>query len=74
MPIVTQCTAPGCKTLTMGAVCVEHEARVTRVFVRGRPWSPAGASKSINSTMAYSPMLLNARKGWAQREAARVLR
>jgi hypothetical protein len=73
MPIVTQCTAPGCKTLTMGAFCVEHEARVTRVFVRGRPWTPA-ASKPFSSTLTFSPMVLNARKGWAQREAARALR
>jgi hypothetical protein len=73
MPIVTQCTAPGCKTLTMGPFCVDHEARVTRVFVRGRPWSPA-ASQSIQSTLTFSPMLLNARRAWAQREAARVLR
>jgi hypothetical protein len=73
MPIVTQCTAPGCKTLTMGAFCMEHEARVTRVFVRGRPWS-AAPSTSIHSTLTFSPMLLNARRGWAQREAARALR
>jgi hypothetical protein len=25
MPIVTQCTAPGCETLTMGPLCVDHE-------------------------------------------------
>jgi hypothetical protein len=74
MPIVTQCTAPGCKTLTMGAFCVEHEARVTRVFVRGRPWSPAAASTSRQSTMTFPPMMLNARKAWAQREAARAHR
>jgi hypothetical protein len=37
MPIVTQCTAPGCETLTMGPLCVEHDVPVTRVFVRGRP-------------------------------------
>ncbi len=69
MSIVTKCTAPGCKTLTMGPFCVEHEVRVTRVFVRGRPWSPAAAS-----TMTFSPLVPNARKAWAQREAARALR
>jgi hypothetical protein len=74
MPIVSQCTAPGCKTLTMGPFCVDHEARVTRVFVRGRPWSPAAASQSIQSAMTFSPLMLTARRGWAQREAARVLR
>ena len=25
MPIVTKCTAPGCETLTMGPLCVDHE-------------------------------------------------
>jgi hypothetical protein len=25
MPIVTQCEAPGCETLTMGPYCIEHE-------------------------------------------------
>ena len=25
MPIVTKCTAPGCETLTMGPLCLEHE-------------------------------------------------
>jgi hypothetical protein len=37
MPIVGQCQAPGCETLTMGPLCVEHERVPTRVFVRGRP-------------------------------------
>ena len=74
MSIVKQCTAPGCKTLTMGPFCVEHDVRVTRVFVRGRPWSPGAASQSLQSTMTFSPMVLNARKAWAQREAARALR
>jgi hypothetical protein len=38
MPIVTQCTAPGCETLTMGPLCVDHDAHVERLFVRGRPF------------------------------------
>jgi hypothetical protein len=38
MPIVMRCTAPGCETLTMGPLCVEHDVPVTRVFVRGRPF------------------------------------
>ena len=37
MPIVTQCSAPGCETLTMGPLCIEHEQHAERVFVRGRP-------------------------------------
>jgi hypothetical protein len=38
MSMVTKCTAPGCETLTMGLLCVEHEELTTRVFVRGRPF------------------------------------
>jgi hypothetical protein len=39
MSIVTRCTAPGCETLTMGRLCIEHEALPKRVFVRGRPFT-----------------------------------
>lgn len=38
MPIVTQCTAPGCETLTMGPLCIDHDSHVERLFVRGRPF------------------------------------
>jgi hypothetical protein len=38
MPIVTQCIAPGCKTITIGPFCLEHEpVAAPRVFTRGRP-------------------------------------
>jgi hypothetical protein len=40
MPIVTRCTADGCETLTIGPLCVDHEAATTRNFVRGRPFVP----------------------------------
>ena len=39
MPIVMQCTALGCETLTMGPLCIEHELRLERMFVRGRPFA-----------------------------------
>ena len=42
MPIVTRCTVPGCETLTLGPLCLEHDHPTTRVFVRGRP-APAKA-------------------------------
>jgi len=38
MPLLRECAHPGCTTLTMGALCVAHEAPVTRVFPRGRPF------------------------------------
>ena len=39
MPIVMQCTALGCETLTMGPMCIEHEQQLEREFVRGRPFA-----------------------------------
>ncbi|HEU0248351.1 MAG TPA: hypothetical protein VFR38_14830 [Gaiellaceae bacterium] len=37
MPIVTRCTVDGCETLTIGPLCVDHEMKTPKVFVRGRP-------------------------------------
>jgi hypothetical protein len=36
MPIVTQCTVPGCSTLTIGPLCLEHDVRTVPVD-RRRP-------------------------------------
>jgi hypothetical protein len=52
MPIVTQCTAPGCETLTMGPLCIEHEQQSERVFVRGRPF--------VRMVMSTPPRLASA--------------
>ncbi len=30
MPLVQECSAPGCTTLTMGRLCVEHEHPASR--------------------------------------------
>lgn len=46
MPIVTQCTAPGCETLTMGPLCIEHDWQQARVFARGRPLTGSFAERS----------------------------
>jgi hypothetical protein len=56
MPIVTQCTVPGCETLTMGPLCVEHDVPVTRVFVRGRPFArtPLPFSLRFSSSTSMS--------------------
>jgi len=40
MPIVTRCHVTGCRTLTIGDVCLVHDLRPTRSFVRGRPFVP----------------------------------
>ncbi len=36
--MIRTCSHPGCETLTLGALCIEHEAPVARSFPRGRPF------------------------------------
>ena len=44
-PMLSVCPVPGCRRLTMGGTCVEHDAPVTVTFPRGRPFvSEAGAA------------------------------
>ena len=37
-PMLCMCPVPGCRRLTMGGTCVEHDAPVTVTFPRGRPF------------------------------------
>jgi hypothetical protein len=37
-PILSVCPVPGCRRLTMGGTCVEHDVPVTITFPRGRPY------------------------------------
>lgn len=37
MPIVTQCSVPGCETLTMGPLCIDHELPRAATVPRVRP-------------------------------------
>jgi hypothetical protein len=63
MPIVTQCKVPGCETLTMGPLCVEHEHLPARVFVRGRPLVQVAtdlARPLTATTTAFAPKLRRA--------------
>ncbi len=55
MPIVTQCTVPGCETLTMGPLCVEHDKRLARMFVRGRPFAHASLDVARSFRMTTAP-------------------
>jgi len=74
MPIVTPCTAPGCVTLTMGPLCVEHDVPVTRVFVRGRPFTRKPAPfewRFASATTSFAPGL---RRASERVVAARSLR
>ena len=38
-PMLATCPFPGCRRLTMGGTCVEHDAPVTVTFPRGRPFT-----------------------------------
>jgi hypothetical protein len=38
MPIVTQCEAPGCETLTMGPYCIEHDELPAYLRASGQKW------------------------------------
>jgi hypothetical protein len=40
MPILSRCSVTGCRTLTIGDVCIVHDLRPKRSFVRGRPFDP----------------------------------
>ncbi len=55
MPIVTQCTAPGCETLTMGPLCIEHDPHVERTFVRGRPFVHKVELRLTTSSRSFAP-------------------
>jgi hypothetical protein len=71
MPIVTLCTAPGCETLTMGPLCVEHDVPVTRVFVRGRPFARKPAPFTVRFTSATGPSVPNFRRASERAAVAR---
>jgi hypothetical protein len=74
MPIVTQCTAPGCETLTMGPLCVEHDSPVTRVFVRGRPFVRRGGALELRYTTASRSFAPSLRRASERAVVARSLR
>jgi len=73
MPIVTQCTALGCETLTIGPLCIEHEQQTQRVFVRGRPFvrDVLDARRPLTVTSSYVP---GVRRASERPVAARSLR
>jgi hypothetical protein len=37
-PMLSVCPVAGCRRLTMGGTCVEHDAPVAITFPRGRPF------------------------------------
>jgi hypothetical protein len=48
--IVRKCAEPGCDTLVVGGLCLEHEAPMTRVFVRGRPFVHPEVTSGVIAT------------------------
>jgi hypothetical protein len=67
--MLSTCTEPGCNTLVFGVgACLEHEARLTREFVRGRPFVPAvrelragRPARSVTQRFARAPVGLSRR-------------
>jgi hypothetical protein len=47
--MVMTCAEPGCSTLALGRLCIEHEPKTTQAFVRGRPWPPVARPLTINA-------------------------
>ena len=43
-PLLATCPVPGCRRLTMGGTCVEHDAPVTVTFPRGRPFTQVASA------------------------------
>jgi hypothetical protein len=71
MAIVTQCTAHGCETLTIGRLCVEHDLPVDRVFVRGRPFARRPAPVELRLTTTGAAFVPTLRTGSERAVAAR---
>jgi hypothetical protein len=70
MPIVTKCEIPGCETLTMGPLCVEHERLPARVFVRGRPLVQVATDVARPLTVATTAFAPKLRRASERRVAA----
>lgn len=46
MPIVSECTYPGCRVRTIGSLCIDHDVPVERTFARGRAYHPPARSSA----------------------------
>jgi hypothetical protein len=56
-PMLAVCPVAGCRRLTMGGTCVEHDAPVTVTFPRGRPFVPADAGvAALSAGRVVSPV------------------
>ena len=59
MPIVMQCSALGCETLTMGPLCIEHEQQLERQSAGVRPFEhpEVEAHRMATASNTYAPSL-----------------
>jgi hypothetical protein len=56
--MIAPCAEPGCSTLTLGRLCIAHEPKVTRVFVRGRPWPPRQPLTAVAAVLPTAARVL----------------
>lgn len=56
-PLLSECTEPGCSTLTMGGTCVEHDPPVydPPVYVDGNPDVSAGVRDDLRCEPEAAP-------------------
>ncbi len=71
--IVTRCTQRGCRVLTIGERCVEHDLPVTRTFARGRPFPAVSAASESDVQVATRSVPLTQSVG-TRRGALRFVR
>ena len=58
MPLVKPCSYPGCSTLCMSDLCLQHEPPRTPLLTRGRPfpeYQPGGVEQALESSPTLSP-------------------
>ena len=60
--MVMRCAAPGCSTLGLGRLCIKHEPKLTRVFVRGRPWPPPETTGLLTPAVVAEPLVSRAKE------------
>jgi hypothetical protein len=57
MPIVNPCSHPGCSTLSIGELCVEHEPAPAVALLRGRPFPEYSDWPEHNAPASTRPVL-----------------
>jgi hypothetical protein len=68
MPIISECSYPGCGVKTIGPLCIAHDLPVVRSFPRGRAPDPA---LTRMATATVSSLNVIGRLGTVSTETAR---